>query len=772
MCLVTYDCPEGIPESKYIPLDVMSDYSIGESIARIPALVEKAKSLNMKALALTDRTLAGAMEFYLLCKENEIKPIIGQKIAFGNNEVNLLCKDFESYKILCRHSLEFQEANEFPMSVTELPLSKEECSHFICISPYCDSEFSAAFGDNLYKQVDFSDVKSHTDKLENLDTSNSVITNSVRYIEKDDFEALAAFKLSLSDNPPETFTDNYFVDDSEIIPLLSDKNLLELADNTQYIADQIQFIFPEEYFLTPEIHNRVRESLPDFEDAENQLRSLVQEGFKQKQNEFENEEEARERLTYELNNIIERHWEKFFLFQHELTSWCRQTGIEYGPGRGSAPGSLVSYLLGITNVNPLKYGLLYERFLNPIRLCYPDFDIDYDYERLSEVVNHLKEKYGDARIVRIAVYGRLECCTALEIAANYLNYPEEEVQPLIKIIKDTCYLRMDFSKLLDSNSHIYRDLISHWDGVKLQGFLRDKKNEKLVRIAKSLEWIKRNSNLHSSGYIITKKPARNYCPVLKDGESGWLYCEYAMDSLEYAGLYKNDILGLRQLTKLRKVSEAIAKKTGEVFDYKEISFEDKNTIEAFANRNTKDVFQFESSGMKKLLKVFIPEKFSDLVLINAMYRPGPMDYLPTVIEHKQNGTYGNDFPGCEAILEESYGFPVYQEQVIQLSHTLAGYTLAEGEMFRRMLGKKKLDVLIARKKEFIKRAVKKGLVTENRAEEIFEILVPFAGYVFNKSHSVSYTMMAYWEMYMKVHYPKEYRKVIKTFKDDCEETVE
>ena len=210
------------------------------------------------------------------------------------------------------------------------------------------------------------------------------------------------------------------------------------------------------------------------------------------------------------------------------------------------------------------------------------------------------------------------------------------------------------------------------------------------------------------------------------------------------------------------------KKKGEDFDYKEISLEDQNTIEAFANRNTKDVFQFESSGMKKLLKVFIPEKFSDLVLINAMYRPGPMDYLPTVIEHKQNGNYGNDFPGCEAILEESYGLPVYQEQVIQLSHTLAGYTLAEGEMFRRMLGKKKLDVLIARKKEFIKRAVEKGLVTENRAEEIFEILVPFAGYVFNKSHSVSYTMMAYWEMYMKVHYPKEYKKVIKNFKDDFE----
>lgn len=766
MDLFTYDCPAGIPESKYIPLDVISDYSISESIARIPDLVKKAKSLNMKALALTDRTLAGVIEFYLLCKTNSIKPIIGQKIAIGNNEVNLLCKDFEAYKILCRHSLEFQDANDFPIAVTKLALTKEECEHFICITSYFDSELVASFGENLYKQVDFAEVKNHPEKLVNFDTSHAVIVNSIRYIEKEDYEALTAFKQSLSENPSPAYPDNYFADDSEIIPFLTENHHLELAENTQEIAEQIQFIFPENYFTTPEAHNRIRESLPEFEDAENQLRALAVKGFNKKQHEFENEQEARARLAYELEDINSHHWGKVFLLHHELTSWCRQNGIEVGPGRGSAPGSLVSYLLGITNVNPLKHGLIYERFLNPERLCYPDFDIDYDYECLPEVVEHIKEKYGDNKVARIAAYGSIKCKSALEIAAKYLNYSEEEIKSIIKIITEAWYPRMNFSRLLDSNSYLYQGVFSHWDGVKLQGFLRDKKNEKLVQIAKKLEGIKQNTGLYASGYIVSENPTCNYVPILKDSRTGWKYCEY---NLEFADFYKNDLLGLKELTKLKQLSEAISRKEGASFDYKQIFLEDKETLEAFAKGQTTDVFQFEAPGMKKILKQFKPNKFSDLVLINALYRPGPMDYIPVVLDHKKEGEYRNDFPGCESILEESYGLPIYQEQIMQMVQILAGYSLAEGDMLRRAMGIKKPEVLMVKKAEFMERASVNGIVTKKQAEEIFEILTPFASYAFNKSHAVAYTMMAYWEMYMKVHFPKDYRKVIKNFRDDSEE---
>ena len=769
MDLYTFDSPEGIPESKYIPLDIMSDYSIGESIARIPELVRKAKSLNMKALALTDRTLSGAIEFYLLCKTNDIKPIIGQKIAFGNNEVNLLCKDLEAYKILCRHSLELQDANDFPMALSELRITKEDCEHFICITSYCTSELLTSFGDNLYRQVDFADVKNHPEKFDNLDTSHAVITNPVRYLEKEDYAALAAFKQSISENPSPTYPDNYFADDSEIIPFLTENNHLELAENTQRITEQIQFIFPENYFTTPEAHNRMRESLPDFEDAENQLRAIAVEGFEQKLNEFDNEQEAWDRLAYELEDIGNHHWEKVFLFHHEVTSWCRQNGIEVGPGRGSAPGSFVSYLLGITNVNPLKHGLVYERFLNSERLCYPDFDIDYDYERLPEVAEHLKEKYGEDCVVRIAAYGLLKCWQTLEIAAKYLNYSAEKMLPIKKIILDFCLPRMTFSRLLDSSSYLYKDVIPHWDGVKLQGFLRDKKNEKLVKIAQTLEFVKHNIGLYASGYIVTGDSIYTYIPVLKDSKTGWIYSEYTMNILEDVGLYKSDLLGLWELTKLKQLTEAISKKTGTPFNYKEIPLEDKETLEAFAKGKTTDVFQFEAPGMKKFLKKLEPDRFSDLVLMNALYRPGPFDYIPIAIDNKAAGNYRNDFPGCESILEETYGLPIYQEQIIQMAQILAGYSLAEGDMLRRAMGKKKLEVLMAKKAEFMERAPVTEIVSEKQAEEIFDIMIPFAGYAFNKSHAVAYTMMAYWEMYMKVHFPKEYRKIIKNFREELEE---
>lgn len=250
MDLCTYECPEGTPESKYIPLDVMSDFSIGESIARIPDLVKKAKSLNMKVLALTDRTLSGVIEFYLLCKHNNIKPIVGQKIAFGNNEVNLLCKDFEAYKILCRHSLEFQEANNCPITVNELPLSKYEASHFVCTSLYSDKDLLELFGDNLYTQIDFSDLKSHPEKIEKQDITKSVITTPVRFIEKEDSEALEAMKLYFN-TQVKVESDSYFCDDTEIIPLLEKIEHPELLENLRHIEEQISYIFPEDYFTTP-----------------------------------------------------------------------------------------------------------------------------------------------------------------------------------------------------------------------------------------------------------------------------------------------------------------------------------------------------------------------------------------------------------------------------------------------------------------------------------------------------------------------------------------
>lgn len=765
MDIYSFDCPEGIPESKYIPLDVMSDFSIGESIARTPELVKKAKSLNMKALALTDRTLSGVIEFYLLCKNNNIKPIIGQKIEFGNNEVNLLCKDLEAYKILCRHSLDIQEANNCPITVTELPLTKDEASHFVCTALYSDKGLQDLFSDNLYTQIDFSDLEAHPEIAEKVETTKCVITSPIRFIEKEDADALAAMKLYLK-NTEEIKSKHYFIDGTKILPFLEKIDYPELLENLHHIEEQISYIFPENYFTTPGAHERLLDSLPDFDNAEQTLKALAYEGLESKASEFEDINTAIARLEYEVNDIVSHHWEKVFLLHHELVTWCSQNRIEHGPGRGSAPGSLVSYLLGITNVNPLKHGLIYERFANPERLCNPDFDIDYDYELLDKVVNHLKDKYGSENVIGIEAFGTLKCWQVLKIAGKYLNYPDEEIEEITKTIHNFWIPRLSLERLINSSSNIFDNaIIPHWDGVKLQGFFRDKKNEKLVKIALCLESVKCNKGLHASGYIVTNNSASQYVPVLKDEKTNWLYSEYTFDILEFVGLYKNDLLGLKELTKLKQLSDEISKNTKEDFDYKTIPLKDETTIEAFAKGSTTDVFQFESRGMKKILKQFKPETFSDLVLMNTMYRPGPMDYIPTIIETKEGCRNRDDFPGCQELLNESYGLPVYQEQIMQITQTLAGYSLGEADMFRRALVKKKLDVLMAKKKDFVERAVQKG-ITEEQAVEIFEILIPFAGYAFNKSHALSYTLMAWWEMYMKVHYPREYKKVIKNFIDD------
>ena len=448
-----------ISQKSYIPLDVMSDYSIGESVATIQALVEKAKSLNLKALALTDKTLSGAIEFYQTCAEKGIKPIIGQKIVVAKNQIILLCKDFAAYKTLCLHSLDFQTP------LKEFSLSKAECSHFICIAPVCDQKLKSVFGNNLYKQVDLTDLKNNPRLLEKLANTKAVITNSVKFIQKDDAQALAAIKMHLH-KTKKVCTDSYFASDLEIRPLLKQANRLDLIKNTNIIEEQIQDIFPKNYFASQNAHNRMAENLPNFKNAKTQLRQLAKEGFEKNKKTFKNMSEAKERLEYELTDILAHNWEKIFLFHHDLAAWCKKNGIEHSPGRGTASSSLVSYLLGITNVNPLKYGLLYERFLNPERLCYPEFDIDYDYKRLKDAINHLKERYDGDHVARIAVYKTIKPSKALIIAARLLGLPDESATPIAKII--TRFIKTSINHFIDDKSSPYIPALSKQDATTIK----------------------------------------------------------------------------------------------------------------------------------------------------------------------------------------------------------------------------------------------------------------------------------------------------------------
>lgn len=549
------------------------------------------------------RTLAGALEFYQKCKANDIKPIIGQKICFSTASVILLCKDFDAYKILCRHSLELNSQAE---GNSNLPFTEEECKHFICVTEESENpSLQKIFGPDLY------------------------------------------------------------ADDSENQPWV----------------DKIPYIFPEEYFSATDSYKRMMENLPEFDDGENLLKKLVEEGIQKRS--LEKTPEVTARIEFEVTDIITRNWTNLFLMYWEITSWCRDNNIAYGPGRGASGGSLVAYLLQITDINPLEYGLLYERFANPDRVTFPDFDIDYDYEHVEDVVRHLKEKYGKENVARIATY------------------------------------------------------------------------KKLDETAPSREGLIESQGLHASGYIITKEPVYNYAPVQIDSKTGELYCEYTFDQITFCGLYKNDILGLRELSKLEKLK----KLTG--FDYHNIPLDDVETLKAFSKGKTDNVFQFDSPAIQKILKFIKTEKFEDLIALNALYRPGSIDYIPEFIGSKLSPeTIHYPDPCLEDILKETYGIIVYQEQFMQIAQKIAGYSLGEADLLRRAMSRKNPEVLMRKKMDFVEGALKRGF-KEETAGIIYEIMVPFAKYSFNKSHSVAYTKLAFWEMYMKVHFRKEYKKVIK-----------
>ena len=580
-----------------------------ESLTRIYLLVDEAYFQNKKSLLLADRSLSRVIDFYLRCKSYDIKPIIGQTISFAGQDIILLCRNLDAYKILVCHSLDFQETEKNPFRFIDFPLTEDECKNFICVSNQSNLKLQKYFGTRFYIQSDFSKVQ----------------------------------------------------------------------EITQQVAEKIDYIFPENFFATPEIHKRILDSFPEFENAENQLRLLVREGFEKKHKEFEDVAAAKDRLGYELEDIVSHHWENIFLFHHEIISWCSRNGIEYGLEQGSAASSLVAFLLGITNVNPLKYGLLYERFLNPERLCYPQFCISYEPEKIDDIANHLKEKYGSDHVIKIA--------------------ESEEISEM-----------------------------------------------KMSR--------------NSAAFVVTKDCAAEYLPVLMDETPGGLYTAYSDKSLDHVGLYRTMLIGLDELTKLKRIAEEINKNTDIKFDYKTVPLNDKKVLAEFSKGKPEELFRFFAPKMEKLIKLK-PYNFSDLIFLYAMYCPCFVYKKDLVIQiFEQEKTDEKFFPACDDLLTETCGLPIFQEQIIQIFNRLAGYTYGEGDMLRRAMAKKQVHELENRKKDFVLNTKERGIISsEELAQRYFECLVPLTRNAIQKACSVSVTLMAYWEMYMNVHYPTEYKKI-------------
>ena len=766
--------------TKFVHLHNHTDYSLLDGAASIENYMVKAKEEGMDALAITDHgNMCGALIFYRACKKHGIKPIIGsefymnppnRKDVTSNRKENhayhllLLATSDKGYHNLMKlSSLAYLEGYYFKPRIDNELLEKYN-EDIICLSACLGGEilqlimnqgydaakerakwYKGVFGDRYYIELQdhgLPEQKETNPQLIKLAKELDiplVCTNDIHYLNKDDASAqdillcIGTGKKKADENrlkfPCEEF---YFKSQQQMIDLFS--YCPEAIENTVKIAERCNIEINLPGPLLPIF------DIPEgFQDAKVYLRHLTFEGCKMRFGEIT--PELQKRLDYELDIILTMDFQGYFLIVQDYIIWAKRHDIPVGPGRGSGAGSLVAYCLEITDVDPIKYDLLFERFLNPERVSMPDFDIDFCYERRGEVIKYVTEHYGTSRVGQITTFGTLKTKAVVKDVARVLDISFKESNEIAKLIPDEPKLTVQ--KALDKEEKL-RD-------IEQKGPLY----EELFAIAKKLEGKSRHTSLHAAGVVIGQTQLMDYVPLSADSKTKAIATQYTMDQLEDCGLVKMDFLGLKTLTLIKHTTNFIIKKDP-TFDIAKIDELDKKTFEMLCRGDSACVFQFESAGMQRILKNSEPSNIEDLVALNALYRPGPMDYIPRYIACKkglQEIEYAD--PELEPILKNTYGVIVYQEQVMRVAQVIAGYSLGQADILRRIMGKKKVDLLAGEKVKFVEGAMKLGR-TKEHAEDIFDMLAPFALYGFNKSHAVAYSILAYQTAFLKANYPSEF----------------
>lgn len=697
----------------YSPLFVKTDYSLLSSLIKIDDLIVNLKKKNISSCAVVDNNLYGTMEIVNKFEKAGIKPVIGldldKILLYVENEVGY-------YNLVKIETLK----NEDNLSEEIL---KKYSAGLICV---CFDRNTYNKIKDIYKLI-YIGVKNKQEEEEYKDLE-TVFINKTLYLESPLYKYLPYIFMirdgkTISDGIEFIYQDNHLFTSDEASLRVSSKSLT----NTLKIADMCNISFKKELFM-PKYN---------VENSKEFLKNLSLKGLTRRLNGNVSKNYI-ERLEYELDIILKMHFEDYFLVVYDYIKYAKQNGILVGPGRGSAAGSLVSYCLGITDVDPIKYNLLFERFLNPERITMPDIDTDFPDNRRDEVISYVKEKYGEKNVAGIITFGTLGGRAAVRDIGRVLSIPSKYLDVICK--------KIPFKGTLKEVKHSDKEINTLIDS--------DDKLKLLYNIVNLIEGNKRHTSIHAAGIVISYKPLDEVLPI-KISE-GINLTEYTMDYLEEIGLIKMDFLGIKNLSIIDNIINDIYESTGKKIDFNKIPFDDPKVMKLFSEGDTTGIFQFESEGMKRFLRDLKPSNFTDLCNAIALFRPGPASNIPSFIRRKENKEkieYLDDT--LKPILEDTYGIIVYQEQIMLIAREFAGYTLAEADLLRRAMSKKKYDILKAEEARFIEKSVEKGKKRE-KAKELFDLILAFAGYGFNKSHSVSYSIVAYKMAYLKCYFPKEF----------------
>jgi len=767
-------------EHEFVHLHTHTEYSLLDGAARIESLVKKAKDVGMKALAITDHgVMYGVIDFYKACLSQGIRPILGCEVyvaphsrfdrrpQIDDNQYHLvlLAENEVGYKnILKLVSLGFTEGFYYKPRV-DRELLAQHSEGVIALSACLAGEISQAilnrnlkeaenaalfykeiFGpDNFFLEIQDHGIAEQKEVNHYLLTLSKklaiplVATNDIHYINKSEaniHDVLLCIQTGKTLNDTERMrfpTDEFYLKTAEEMWQLFGY-IPEALDNTVQIAErcEVKLEFGKLHLPNYEV--------PEGHTVDSYLEELCRKGINERYHPVT--EEVLKRLNYELEIIKQMGYSGYFLIVWDMIHFARSKGIYVGPGRGSAAGSIVAYALGITNIDPLKYDLLFERFLNPERVTMPDIDTDFCYERRGEVIEYLTKKYGSDHVAQIITFGTMAAKAAIRDVGRVMNIPIGEVDKIAKLIPNE--LGITIERALEVSP-------------ELQELAKDPKYNQLLQTAQAIEGMPRHASTHAAGVVIAKDRLDNYVPLQKAGDSG-VVTQFPMQTVEEIGLLKMDVLGLRTLTVIGKALELIKDNQGKELKLEELPLDDQATYDLLSMGDSIGVFQLESTGMRAILKNLRPERLEDIIALVALYRPGPLGsgMVEDFIARKHGEipvTYLH--PKLEPILQDTYGIILYQEQVMRIASELAGFSLGQADLLRRAMGKKKPEILAAQKESFLKGAIQNG-VDEKIAVEIFDLMAYFAGYGFNKSHSAAYALLAYQTAFLKVHYPVEF----------------